>query len=120
MLFCNQCEQATHVTGCVTSPGVCGKSGDVQSLQDLLLNGLRGLAAFAQQARRLDRHHPATDEFVQESLYATGAGVNIEEQDLYRRCLECGKICREVLEMLREGRDEWFGRPGPATAPGET
>jgi hydroxylamine reductase len=120
VLFCNQCEQATHVTACVTSPGVCGKSGDVQSWQDLLLNGLRGLAAFAQQARRLDRHHPATDEFVQESLYATGAGVNIEEQDLYRRCLECGKICREVLEMLRGGHDERFGRPGPATVPGGT
>ena len=44
---CNQCEQTFRGTACVTSPGVCGKDDDVQSLQELILYGLKGMAAAA-------------------------------------------------------------------------
>ena len=52
-MFCIQCEQTYQGTGCVDSPGVCGKSEDVQSLQEILLYGLKGMAAYAHHARRL-------------------------------------------------------------------
>ncbi|NMC21255.1 MAG: hydroxylamine reductase, partial [Thermogutta sp.] len=52
-MFCNQCEQTANCSGCVTSPGVCGKDQDVQSLQETLLYGLKGMAAYANHARRL-------------------------------------------------------------------
>jgi hypothetical protein len=48
-MFCNQCEQAAHGTGC-TKIGVCGKSPDVSALQDLLVHASRSLAAVAVQA----------------------------------------------------------------------
>ena len=38
-MFCNQCEQTAHGTGC-TKVGVCGKSPEVAALQDLLVNAL--------------------------------------------------------------------------------
>lgn len=44
-MFCNQCEQTLRNTACVDSPGVCGKDEDVQSLQELILYGVKGLAA---------------------------------------------------------------------------
>ena len=37
VMFCNQCEQTAHGTGC-EKVGVCGKSPDVSALQDLLVN----------------------------------------------------------------------------------
>ncbi len=43
-MFCNQCEQSFRGTGCVNTPGVCGKDEDVQSLQEMLLYGVKGMA----------------------------------------------------------------------------
>ena len=54
-MFCNQCEQTAHGSGCALSPGVCGKNEDVQSVQETLLYGLKGMAAYAHHARRLGK-----------------------------------------------------------------
>ena len=56
-MFCNQCEQVSKGTACIDR-GVCGKDADVQSLQETLLYGLKGMAAYAHHARRLGK----TDE----------------------------------------------------------
>jgi hydroxylamine reductase len=53
-MFCNQCEQTQNGTGC-TDVGVCGKDEDMQSLQEILLYGVKGMAAYAHHARRLGR-----------------------------------------------------------------
>ena len=51
-MFCDQCEQTAHGTGC-SERGVCGKDPDVESLQKVLLYGLKGMAAYKAHARRL-------------------------------------------------------------------
>ena len=51
-MFCYQCEQTAGGTGC-TKVGVCGKNEDIQSLQDTLIFGLKGIAAYAYHAREL-------------------------------------------------------------------
>ena len=43
-MFCFQCEQAAHCTGCTDSAGVCGKSAETANLQDELTGALIGLA----------------------------------------------------------------------------
>jgi hydroxylamine reductase len=45
-MFCYQCEQAAHGTGC-TTVGVCGKTPEVAALQDLLTTAIIGLASWA-------------------------------------------------------------------------
>ncbi|MHB8966067.1 MAG: hypothetical protein ACYC52_08900, partial [Coriobacteriia bacterium] len=45
-MFCNQCEQAAKGVGC-TTVGVCGKTGEVSALQDLLIHEIKGIAAIA-------------------------------------------------------------------------
>lgn len=62
-MFCNQCEQAQNGTGC-TEYGVCGKDADVQSLQETLLYGLKGMAAYAHHARRLGRQELRAKELI--------------------------------------------------------
>ena len=45
-MFCYQCEQTAGGTGC-TKVGVCGKNEDIAALQDTLIFGLKGIAAYA-------------------------------------------------------------------------
>jgi hydroxylamine reductase len=71
-LHCNQCEQTAHGTSCDINgrAGVCGKDLDVQSLQEILLYGLKGMAAYAHHARRLGKHSEEVSAFIEEALFA--------------------------------------------------
>lgn len=51
-MFCYQYEQTAGGTG-YAKVGVCGKDPDIQSLQDILIYGLKGIAAYAYHAREL-------------------------------------------------------------------
>jgi hydroxylamine reductase len=109
-MFCNQCEQALNGTGC-TELGLCGKNEDVQSLQDTLLYGLKGMAAYAHHARRLGKVDEAVDAFMEEGLFATMTNVNFDVPALIDLVLQCGKHNLRVMEMLDEAHVERFGKP---------
>ncbi|UCD76582.1 MAG: hydroxylamine reductase, partial [Phycisphaerales bacterium] len=116
-LICNQCEQTAHGTGCHinSTPGVCGKDKDVESLQQILLYGLKGMAAYAHHARRLGVTDEAVSAFIEEALFATVTNVNFDFDSLLGMVLECGHKNLRVMEMLDEGHTRTFGRPEPAT-----
>lgn len=114
-MFCNQCEQTAHCTGCVTSPGVCGKDEDVQSLQELLLYGLKGMAAYAHHARRLGQTDDSVSAFIEEALFATMTNVNFDLESFFEYCMECGRKNLRVMELLDKGHVETFGKPSPTT-----
>lgn len=113
-MFCNQCEQTTSGTGCVDI-GVCGKDPDVQSLQETLLYGVKGLAAYASHARRLGKTDETVSKFMEEALYATVTNVNFDIASLVELVLECGEKNLRVMEMLDAGHTETFGNPEPTT-----
>ena len=77
-MFCNQCEQTAKGTGCSNRRGVCGKDEDVQSLQETLLYGLKGMAAYAHHARRLGKTDPNVEAFFEEGLFATVTNTNFD------------------------------------------
>jgi len=123
-MFCNQCEQAAGGTGCADF-GICGKDEDVQSLQETLLYGLKGMAAYAHHARRLGKVDEAVDAFVEEALFATMTNVNFDVPSLLELVLECGRQNLRVMEMLDEAHVARYGQPsvttvrtGTAHAPG--
>jgi hydroxylamine reductase len=118
-MFCNQCEQAQSGTGCVDF-GVCGKDADVQSLQETLLYGLKGLAAYAHHARRLGRSDEAVSAFTEEALFATMTNVNFDVPTLVGLVLECGKQNLRVMEMLDEAHVARFGQPRVCEVPTAT
>lgn len=80
-MFCYQCEQTAKGTGC-TSFGVCGKDPETAALQDLLIYGVKAIAAFAHPARQLGAKDPAVDRFVTEALFVTVTNVNFDPQSV--------------------------------------
>jgi len=112
-MFCNQCEQTKGGVGCTTA-GVCGKNPDIQSLQETLLYGLKGLAAYAHHARRLGGVDQAVDAFVEEALFSTLTNVNFDLGSHLELVLECGRQNLRVMQMLDEAHTRRFGAPAPA------
>jgi hydroxylamine reductase len=113
-MFCNQCEQTQNGRGCI-EVGVCGKDPDVQSLQEILLYGLKGMAAYAHHARRLGKADDGVSAFIEEALFATMTNVNFDMESLFEMVLECGRQNLRVMELLDAGHTEKFGTPAPAT-----
>lgn len=111
-MFCNQCEQTQNGRGC-TDVGVCGKDEDVQSLQEILLYGLKGMAAYANHARRLGKVDDSVSAFIEEALFSTMTNVNFDIPTLLELVLECGHKNVRVMQLLDEGHTEKFGKPTP-------
>jgi hydroxylamine reductase len=114
-MFCNQCEQTAHGVACANGVGVCGKSADVQSLQETLLYGLKGMAAYANHARRLGKTDEAINAFIEEALFATMTNVNFDLDCLLELVLECGRQNLRAMELLDAGHVERYGEPSPTT-----
>ena len=113
-MFCNQCEQTQNGRGC-TEIGVCGKDPDIQSLQEILLYGVKGMAAYAHHARRLGKTDEKVSAFIEEALFATVTNVNFDMASLLEMVLECGRVNLRVMELLDQGHTERFGCPTPTT-----
>lgn len=113
-MFCNQCEQTSQGVGC-TEVGVCGKDPDMQSLQEILLYGVKGMAAYAHHARRLGKTDDEVSAFIEEALFATMTNVNFDLESLLELVLRCGQMNLRVMELLDEGHTEQFGQPAPTS-----
>ncbi len=111
-MFCNQCEQTANGIACVDT-GVCGKDPDIQSLQETLLYGLKGMASYAHHARRLGKTDEEVSAFIEEALFATVTNVNFDMESLFGMVLECGRKNLRAMQLLDEGHTERFGQPSP-------
>ncbi|MDD2335630.1 MAG: hydroxylamine reductase, partial [Geobacteraceae bacterium] len=99
-MFCHQCEQAAKGIGCDVQ-GVCGKKPEVADLQDNLLYGLKGLAFFADKARKLGVKDQAIDVFMLEGLFATVTNVDFDPARLeatIKKCFELKEKARALYE----------------------
>jgi len=112
-MFCYQCEQTAAGTGC-TRIGVCGKNEDIQSLQDLLLFGLKGIAAYAFHARQLGARDEDVDAFMHEALFRTITNVNFDLNPYLETVLRCGQMNLKVMELLDKAHTRRFGNPVPS------
>lgn len=112
-MFCYQCEQTAGGTGC-TKVGVCGKNEDIAALQDTLIFGLKGIAAYAHHARELGAHDEQVDAFMHDALFFTLTNVNFDLQRHIEMVLKCGEMNLRVMELLDKAHIERFGQPTPA------
>lgn len=115
-MFCYQCEQTAGGTGC-TKKGVCGKDEDIQSLQDILVFGLKGIAAYAYHARRLGQTDEQVNAFIEEALFATLTNVDFDLNRHLSLVLKAGEMNLRVMEMLNNANTSTFGNPTPASVP---
>lgn len=111
-MFCYQCEQTAGGSGC-TKTGVCGKNEDIQSLQDLLLFGLKGAAAYTYHARELGARDEEIDAFMDEALFKTVTNVDFDLDRHLEMVLKCGAINLKAMEILDKAHTQRFGNPVP-------
>lgn len=95
-MFCEQCEQTASGDGCHQF-GACGKSPEVNAVQDLLIHCLRGLAPIVLQAKAAEINTQAVDVFTCEALFATMTNVNFNATSL-REYVERAIAHREALK----------------------
>jgi len=115
-MFCHQCEQTAKGVAC-TVRGVCGKDEDIQSLQYMILYGLKGIGAYAYHARALGKRDEEVDAFMHEALFKTLTNVDFDIQDYWKVVLKAGMMNLKAMEILDQGNTEHFGVPVPTEVP---
>ncbi len=108
-MFCNQCEQTAKGQACVKI-GVCGKTHEVDELQDLLVHALVGLSEVALKAEEKGVRKPEVNRFLCEALFSTLTNVNFDPEriaDYIRKTVELRENLKseagvaEVSEVAR-------------------
>ena len=97
---------------------------DIRSLRELLIYGIKGMAAYAEHAFNLGHQDVAVHAFLQKGLLATlddSLGVN----ELVALVLECGQYGVQVMALLDKANTTAYGNPeitkvnlGVSTNPG--
>ena len=85
---------------------------DIAGLQELLLYGLKGMAAYADHALVLGRENDAAYAFISEALSYLATGVPTVEK-LFELCLKCGEVNLLVMELLDGANTGAYGHPVP-------
>jgi hydroxylamine reductase len=85
---------------------------DIAGLQELLLYGIKGAAAYADHALILGRESEAVYAFFGEALAALAEETPTVER-LLALCLKCGEINFQTMAMLDEAHTGAYGHPVP-------
>ncbi|MGD0280734.1 MAG: hydroxylamine reductase [Dissulfurispiraceae bacterium] len=91
-------------------------SPDIQSLQDILLFGLKGVAAYADHAQILGKTDDAVYAFMSEAL-ADMTKTELSLNDWIGLVLKCGEINLKTMELLDAGNTGTYGNPVPTNVP---
>ncbi|MDA8422479.1 MAG: hydroxylamine reductase [Nitrospiraceae bacterium] len=89
---------------------------DIQSLQDILLFGLKGVAAYADHAQILGKTDDIVYAFMHEALATmtkTEPGLN----EWIALVLKCGEVNLKTMEILDAGNTGAYGHPIPTKVP---
>jgi len=89
---------------------------DIRSLRELLVYGVKGLAAYADHARILGQEDNLVYDFIYDAMAATlddSLGVN----DLVGLALKCGEVNLRAMELLDAGNTGTYGHPVPTKVP---
>lgn len=85
---------------------------DIQSLQEILLYGVKGVCAYAYHAALLGQEDEKIYTFVQEAFTRVGSHEN--DLDFWlNMVLKCGEINLLTMELLDTGNTSAFGHPVP-------
>ncbi len=82
---------------------------DIRSLKELLVYGIKGMAAYAEHAANLGYLNNDVFEFMHRGLAATTEELVADE--LVALVLECGKFGVDVMALLDKANTESYGNP---------
>jgi len=85
---------------------------DITGLQELLLYGLKGMAAYAHHAQILGQEDDSVYAFIHEALnFLTEESPSLD--DLVAMNLKCGEVNLKVMELLDAANTGAYGQPVP-------
>ncbi|NLE99392.1 MAG: hydroxylamine reductase [Anaerolineales bacterium] len=85
---------------------------DVRSLRELMVYGLKGLAAYATHAAVLDHEDDEIMAYLHEALAAT-LDDTLSVDDLVAAVLKCGQMGVRVMALLDQANTSAYGDPEP-------
>ncbi|HTP57762.1 MAG TPA: hydroxylamine reductase, partial [Spirochaetia bacterium] len=93
-----------------------GQDEDITSLRQLLVYGLKGMAAYADHALVLGKTDDSIFAFMHEALAALAAEGNDQPglEALVGLCMRCGEVNVRTMALLDEAHTSRFGHPAPA------
>jgi hydroxylamine reductase len=101
------------------SEGFKAKTGldeDTRSLQNILIYGIKGVAAYADHAYILGQKDNNVFGFIHEGLAAV-LDKTLGTNDLVGLVLKCGEINLRAMELLDAGNTGTYGHPVPTKVP---
>ncbi len=96
---------------------------DVRSLRELLIYGLKGMAAYADHAAMLGHEKAEVYQYMIDALVSTTQDLSVEE--MIAQVMKCGEVAVTTMAMLDEANTSAYGNPeitevniGVGTKPG--
>lgn len=89
---------------------------DILSLKNILLIGIKGVAAYADHAHILGQSDQAVYSFIQEALAAI-YNSSLKLEDALGLALKCGEINLRAMELLDAANTGRYGHPVPTAVP---
>jgi len=86
---------------------------DVRSLRELLIYGLKGMAAYADHAAVLGFEKPEIYEFMISALATTTRDLSVDE--MVGQVLKCGEVAVTTMALLDEAHTTTYGNPEMTT-----
>jgi hydroxylamine reductase len=83
---------------------------DIRSLQQLIIYGVKGMAAYAEHASNLGKVSPEITDFIYEALAAT-LDTSLGANELVALTLKTGEYGVKVMALLDEANTSRFGNP---------
>jgi hydroxylamine reductase len=112
----------TTVTGLVAQGEKVGVKSDpdinpdILSLRELLIYGIKGVAAYADHATLLGQTDDKVFAFIHEGMAAT-LNQNLNADDYVGLVMKCGEINLRVMELLDAAHTGTYGHPVPTKVP---
>ncbi len=88
------------------------EDGDIRSLKELLLYGIKGISAYTTHAYELGYKDDDVCEFMQQVLIAT-ISDNFSSEGLKGLVLKCGEYGIKAMRILDEAHTSTYGNPEP-------
>ena len=91
-------------------------NADILSLRELLIYGIRGMAAYADHAAILGKEDDSVYAFMQEGMAST-LNKNLTVDEYIGLVMKCGEVNLKTMELLDAANTGTYGNPVPTAVP---